>query len=155
MYKAFLHNNFLRLILIESQWNLNNDFSFLSGILLNINRITVEFKYNQTKLRIKFFKILIESQWNLNMFHTIFACNQTRILIESQWNLNSHSLKFMQRGRAILIESQWNLNRRYAVAGLGGWGNINRITVEFKFASRSESGERLLYINRITVEFKS
>ncbi len=32
----------------------------------------------------------------------------------------------------VLIETYWNVNRRYAVAGLGNWGGINRNILECK-----------------------
>ena len=64
MYKVFLHNNFLRLILIESQWNLNQHCACL---------------------QLESVLILIESQWNLNVESlTVFTPlpNINRITVE-------------------------------------------------------------------------
>ena len=84
-----LHLKCYNLILIESQWNLNNSFTaFSCSGAIDINRITVEFKYSDIAVLLTNISILIESQWNLNYIclYFFFACRL--ILIESQWNLN-------------------------------------------------------------------
>ena len=81
--------DFSNIILIESQWNLNNSFTaFSCSGAIDINRITVEFKYSDIAVLLTNISILIESQWNLNYIclYFFFACRL--ILIESQWNLN-------------------------------------------------------------------
>ena len=55
----------------------------------------------------------------------------------------------------ILIESQWNLNLDNVNDTEIYIYNINRITVEFKYALFMISFNSDFYINRITVEFKS
>ena len=97
-------------ILIESQWNLNDDtVSLFPDGALDINRITVEFKFS-TEFMICFVHfILIELQWNLNCDYRSLLTSFCTILIESQWNLNI----------------KVNFDSRVAL-------NINRITVEFK-----------------------
>ena len=102
----------MNLILIESQWNLNNCSKVhYRNVPNDINRITVEFK---------------------------LTCNcpdavEYQILIESQWNLNCHIRSVPSRGNGILIESQWNLNNGKVNENWLRTGDINRITVEFKF----------------------
>ena len=75
------------LILIESQWNLNNtDTTPYRKNSTNINRITVEFKCHFSAKSACFPNILIESQWNLNMLSEFEpdACapNINRITVE-------------------------------------------------------------------------
>ena len=77
------------MILIESQWNLNEIVVAVCSLFgTHINRITVEFKYSNVWTGYHRIQILIESQWNLNV--EISGDKQTcmLILIESQWNLN-------------------------------------------------------------------
>ena len=59
--------NFAFLILIESQWNLNDKLSELGSAIS---------------------EILIESQWNLNSGQLLYLHFLPLILIELQWNLN-------------------------------------------------------------------
>ncbi len=55
---------------------------------LDINRITVEFKFSSSCSDVLSACILIESQWNLNQFWQNYRDEIISILIESQWNLN-------------------------------------------------------------------
>ena len=55
------------------------------------------------------------------------------ILIESQWNLNFAHLHPRLAHNTILIELQWNLNSGAILSMLESKGDINRITVEFKY----------------------
>ena len=89
----------------------------MKDILVNINRITVEFKS-----------------------HDFHVCDVYRciILIESQWNLNQNTMKLGECTHAILIESQWNLNGIRKECNREMDSDINRITVEFKCRTRSE-----------------
>ena len=54
------------IILIESQWNLNLSIHRSVTSVNNINRITVEFKFDEVEIPDSVPTILIESQWNLN-----------------------------------------------------------------------------------------
>ena len=54
----------------------------------DINRITVEFKFDMDVGESMRAVILIESQWNLNFFQKRVVVKGIPILIESQWNLN-------------------------------------------------------------------
>ena len=61
----------------------------------DINRITVEFKFAQQSGKDLFVRILIESQWNLNERTLLGRAVVCCILIESQWNLKIEARFFL------------------------------------------------------------
>ena len=76
-------------VLIESDWNLKDDYPFLGTKGENsINRIRLEFKGMRRTAGRNVNGVLIESDWNLKLFSLYeIGWPVISVLIESDWNL--------------------------------------------------------------------
>ena len=80
-------------ILIETQWNLEQKSTCYHAVVCTyLNRNIVEFRESGTRRYMQSFSILIETQWNLELYHpvvlTLFQIHLNRNIVEFRGSLH-------------------------------------------------------------------
>ena len=120
-------------VLIETQWNVNEDEHGLE-------------RFKKT--------VLIETQWNVNHMQGQGERIGSNVLIETQWNVNTTKNNNHFLHVWVLIETQWNVNAYITDGKLFKVIGFNRDIVECKCRCKNRFVVMEECFNRDIVECK-
>ena len=100
----------LRIVLIETSWNVKEERPVLRQSLLHsINRKIVECKERSDLEKKVDHEVLIETSWNVKNFLFVDRSIVRMVLIETSWNVKNRMRITADKITPVLIETSWNV----------------------------------------------